>query len=672
MSLISVELQVDKNGKITNELSSYSPDEKIKKRIALMRQSLVLGTMNMNVPRREFSDLSLLERMSVDRMSWNSYQPNDGEAYTGDPMSAWKSNAFKPIVRNKAISMAAHATAQLIFPKVFAQNNDSDEDHAAATVMRDLIEWSAYQSRYSRKFVQAVVNAIVDPISIIHTEYCEVMRTVRTMNADGTYTEKQIVDEAYSGFQDTLIPPNELYIENFYEHDIQKQGFLILRKVISYQAARAKYEAEYPENFAFVKPGMQMVYSDANNAFYYVYDPNLTGELVEEITFWHRNFDLKLTYVNGVLLCPPDEPNPRLDKKYPFATTGYEYIDGGNFFYYKSLVFKMGPDARIVNQLYPMIVDGTYLSIFPPMMAKGGEEIGSDVIVPGAVTVLSSPDADLKAINTSNNLSAGMTTLMSVLSSIDQSSQDPQMEGIGTPGTKTAYETATLQKNANTDLTLFLKMVGYLVEDFGYLRISDIIQHLTVADVAKIAGKSVLKYKSFLLPQTKGNGGRSKTKKIIFDIGLPDEPISQDKLLLESMKILEMEGGPDAKKEINKVNPQLFSQLVFQIILSPDTMTPLSDEIQHAFQLEAYDRMIMNPTLDPKEVTKDFLLGAYDVSRDNPDKYFSQNPMPGMNIAQGGQAPGMQGTSPSAGDIMNKVAQTSKMGLPNRSAGVKA
>lgn len=665
MSLISVELEKDKSGKIVSDVSTYAPDERERERIALMRNSFVIGDMNINTPRREFNDLSLLERISVDRMSWNTYQPNDGDAFAGDAMNAWKSNAIKPIVRNKCISMAAHATAQLVFPKVFAQNKDSDEDKAAATVMRDLMEWTAYQSKYSRTFVQAVINAIVDPIAIIHTEYCKVYRTVKVPNADGGYMEKEVVDEEYSGFQDTLISPTELYIENFYEPEIQKQGFLILRKVISYASAKSKY-SEY-DNFKYVKPGMQTVYSDANNAFYYVYDPNLTGELVEEIVFWNRNLDIKLEFVNGVLQCDPDQMNPRMDKKYPFATSGYEYLTKG-FFYFKSLVFKMGPDAKIVNELYPMIVDATYLSIFPPMVAKGGEEIGSDVIIPGAVTTLSGPDADLKAISTGNNITAGMNTLMDVITSINQSSQDPQMQGEATPGTKTAYETATLQKNANTDLSLFLKMVGNFVEDFGNLRVSDIVQYLTIADVAHISGKSALRYQSFLIPQSKTRG---KSKKIFFDINMPSDETTPRDVMKQSMELFKMEGGPDAKKEIAKVNPELFSQLRFQIIVTPDVMTPLSDEIQHAFKLEAYDRMIANPTLDQKKVTKDFLLDAYDVSQDDPDSYFAS--MPAGIPGAGGYAPGQQGKNPGAADILNKVAQSSKGGIPipNRSAGVK-
>lgn len=655
MSLISVNLTLDGQGKVSDTVAPYFPSDHVKERLLLVRECLVVGDMNMTTPRREFNDLSLVERMSVDRMSWNTYQPNDGDSYLGDPMNSWKSNAIKPIVRNKAISMAAHATAAIIFPKVFAENENSDEDKDSARVMRDLVKWVAHQSKYPRMFVHTTINAIVDPASVIFSEFCEVYKKNQTTGED-------MLDPDYSGFQNTAIPVNELYIENFYENNIQKQGFLILRKVISYSAAKAKYEKNY-EDFKYVKPGMQTVYSDANNTFYYVYDPNLTGDLVEELTFWHKGHDLKLCEVNGVLLSDPDEPNPRLDKQYPFAKTGFEYIDGGRCFYYKSLVFKMGPDARIVNELYPMIVDGTYLSIFPPMFARGGEEIGSDVIVPGAVTTLSGPDADLRAINTSNNLVAGMNTMMDVIGSINQTSQDPLMSGDTTPGTKTAYEVAKLQQNAMTDLSLFMKMIGNVVEDFGDLLISDICQHLTVGEVVQISGKKdTMKYKSFLIPEQKDATGRNKSTKIMFDSSLPDEPISEADMMAMSLEILKMEGGPDSKKEINRVNPKLFRNLKYRIVVSPDIMNPLSEEIEHAFKLEAYDRMISNPTLDQNEVTKDFLLNAYDISRDNSDKYFAKvNPM--MQGA-GGYAPGQQGANPAAADIMNKVAQAAGGGAP--------
>ena len=52
---------------------------------------------------------------------------------------------------------------------------------------------------------------------------------------------------------------------------------------IAESLARAKYERKY-ENFKYVKPGVQIIYNDANQTFYEVYDTNMRHELVEEIT----------------------------------------------------------------------------------------------------------------------------------------------------------------------------------------------------------------------------------------------------------------------------------------------------------------------------------------------------------------------------------------------------
>ena len=63
-----------------------------------------------------------------------------------------------------------------------------------------------------------------------------------------------------------------------------------------------------------------------------------------------------------------DNPNPRIDKMLPFAKTIYEPINAdGNFFYGKSLVNKLGPDQEVIDVLYQMIIDGTYLNLFKPI-----------------------------------------------------------------------------------------------------------------------------------------------------------------------------------------------------------------------------------------------------------------------------------------------------------------
>ena len=641
------------------EVSEYHQNDEEKKVAAMIRRHFTLGDVTMQKPRVEFNDTSVLQRAQLDEMSWNVYQPNNGEPDPGDVLGSWKSNAIRPVVRNKCISIAAHATARLIFPKVFAQDKHANIHGSAAKVMEDLMEWSGQQSNYSYFALNRTIAALIYPASIGYTEYTEVYRRVKMPKEDGTWEEVTVCDEDLSGFQDSHVPVDQLYIENFYEPNIQKQGWLIWRRVRSYSLLDTIYQ-QY-ENWKYVAPGVQLIYNDANQTFYQVYDANMRPEMCEEIIYWNRNQDLKIVMVNGVMLTKPDNPNPRLDKLYPFDSFGYELINN-RCFYYKSLAFKLQSDANIVNTLYPMIIDGTYLQIMPAMVNVGGEAITSDVIVPGAVTTLSAPDADLRAINTSSTqgLQSGMNTLFTVEKSLDSSSVDPSQEGQQTKGNNTAYEISRIEQNASTVLGLFIQMISNHVRQYGRLRLGDILQYLTIADVDKITGDSELVYKTFILPN-QTQGGKSINKKIQFDSTLPSE-MTKDEELQYSLKTLSMQGGVDSKTELARVNPQLFRELKYKVMVSPDILNPRSEDLERAFKLEIYDRAIANPITDQEAVLRDFLFGAYPAYAD-PDKYIAVTP-PAAFGAQPNQMPGIPGQQ-------SPLAALSKQKLPNSMPNLK-
>lgn len=653
------------NGTVLEPTSEYSPSpEEVKARSQIIKD-FTLGYMNMYTPRVEFNDLSVIGRDNVDQMLFNTYQPNNGEGYPGDVLQSWRSRAMRPIVRNKCVSIAAHATARLVFPKLFAYNKMNETQEDAATVMSGLMEWAADKSSYANSSLYRVITSLYSPASIGYTEYTEAYRKVkRPTETPGVYREEMIVDEVLSGFRDVTVPVDELYIENFYEQDIQKQGFLVWRKVISYSLAQSKYAAKY-DNFKYVTAGVQTVLNDANQAFYQVYDVNMRPYDVEEIIYWNRAMDLKLVMVNGVLLTSHDNPNPRNDKLYPFDKFGYEIINN-RCFYYMSLAFKMMHDANIINTLYPMIIDGTYLNLMPPMIQKGGETIGSDVIVPGSVTTLSDKDADLQAITLSTNLKAGMDSLFKVEESINQSSQDPLESGQPNPGSQTAYEISRLEQNAATVLGLFIKMISQHVRDYGRLRLGDILQYMTIADVSKIEGDDDLVYKTFLLPKS---GSQNKNRKIVFDGGMTDEPMDAAMQLAESYKIMDEQGGLDSDMLLYKANPRLFRDLTYMITVDADVLNPRSEDLERAYSLELFDRLIQSPVADQEEALR-LLLSADPNAKKNPDKYIAKAPMGGTPLPpMGGAMGGMPPAAPTKGGAgplstaMNNLPQTMSTGI---------
>ncbi len=633
MSLIDKDLkiEVDQQLGIKNVESQYNPSEDEKKVRSMIIQHFNLGNLTMMTPRVEFNDLSVLYRDQVDQMAFNTYQPNDGNPPIGDQINGWRSNAIRPVVRNKCISVGAHATARLMFPKVFAHDSSSENQHEAAQVLMDLMEHSAEQSNYAQTSLSATIQAEVSPACIVHTEYTEVYREVkRSKGADGKWIKEPILDETLSGFQDTVVPVDQLYIENFFEPDIQKQGWLLWRRVQDYDLCKAKYENKYP-NFKYVKPGVQLVFNDANQSFYQVYDTNMRPYMCEEIIYWNRSMDVKIVMVNGVMLTDCDNPNPRNDKLYPFAKFGYEIINS-KCFYYKSLAFKISRDANIINTLYPMIVDGTYLELFPALINKGGETIANDVIVPGAVTTLSDPDASLTPVKQGSDLRAGLQVKQTVEDSLNQSSEIPLVPAGGPP---TAYQISKTEQERNIVLGMFLQMIGSYVKQFGTLRLGDIMQYLTVADVDKITDNPELVYKTFLLHNKKSEG-KTKTRKITFDQTLPSEPMTKEQKLKLSYETLSLEGGDDTDMELYRVNPELMRNLKYMVVVSPDVLNPLSEEVERALKLEEYDRAIANPLADQEAIFKDLLLGAYPSTAKDPDKYLAK-PQSNDTMGQIGQ-----------------------------------
>ena len=629
VSLLSAKRE---KGVVTDKESQYNevitePEKNLRTEILY---DFTLGHVTMYKPRREFNDMSIISRLMIDKMSFNTYQPNDGDALESDITNSWKSRAMKPVIRNKIMSIAAHATARLLFPKIFAYNQQDEEEQDAATVLESLQEWAADRSNYAKTSLYAILTALWSPSSIVYTDYCE---TYREVKRDGK--KEVILDETLSGFIDEVVPRDELYIENWYESDIQRQGWLLRRRVQSFSLAKAKYGQKY-KNFKYVKPGIQIIYDDANQMFYEVYDTNMRQNMVEEITYWRKSDDIKIILVNGVMLTDPNNPNPRNDKLYPFDKFVYSSFDEGRAFDGKSLAFHMTPEAKIVNTLYPMVIDGTYLSIMPPMINRGGDVIASDVIIPGAVTTLSSPEANLEAFSIGQNyqgVRTGMEALNKVEDSLDMAAADPDTQD--KPDHTTAYQISVEERRAATVLGLFIKMISDHVRSFGRLRLGDILQYLTIPEVQAIQGVQggPLVYKTFYL-YNKGEG--SKTRKIKFDAELPDSIKSEDEKLDMSYKVLEEEGGLDSKTELYKVNPALIRNLKYMITVGADTLNPMSEELERAFALEEYDRMIANPMMNPEETAR-FLLSAYPKTKKDPDKYLMKQDMMNPNPLQQNQ-----------------------------------
>lgn len=586
-----------KSGKIQNPPSLFQATEKEKEIISTVQSDWQAGIQVQTLTRREFNDRSILQEIDVNQKAFNSYVPPKSD----DPDESWKAQTVRPVTRNKLISIAAHVTATMLYPGVFARNQEDDEDTTSAEVMKDLMEYVIDNSDYSKEFIAAVIQMLIDPYMIVSEEFAEVMRKVKELKADGTWEKKEIVDEILSGFIFNVIPAKEILFPNFYESNIQKQRFIIRNKYIDFKEAKQMYGDH--KNYVHVKPGVRTVFDLESSTFYDVVDDIMEGYMVNEVTYYNRAEDLEVTFCNGIPVTDPEQPLRRRDKKYPFAKGGYEPLGNGKSFCYKSAANKLGSDQDVVDALYNLILDGSFLSIMPPMALYGSESVDSSVTVPGSVTAFRDKDTKMESLAPRSDLRAGLEAIGLVERSMSESTQDASMAGLSTGGGRqTAREVMLLDANARTALGLFGKSIRFLVEDLGDLIIGDIIQHMTVAEVVELTGE--MKYKTFVMSDKKMDG-KKVTKNIMFanpsDFENPD---------LE-WDLLAKEGGPEGKKKIYMVNPELYRTIKFKTKVSADDMTPPNKALEKALSLEAYDRAIQNPVADQELVTRDFLFDVY-------------------------------------------------------------
>ena len=587
--------------------SAYNPGKIVRKRIAQIQRDNEVAQTIMSSTYEEFGsygstnngNFDLINRMNANQKMFNQYRPSKSQ----DPDLQWHSNALKPIVRNKVISIVSHITTNILYPDVVAQNEDSVEDKDMADVMKDAVIWACEQSKYEDMFIQAVQDLCVNPAVILYQDYAEATRTIKE-NVNEKIELKEIVDELYSGFISSIIPLDELFIGNIYEPNIQKQPFLIRRRIIDFVSAQRKY-GDKDDFKKFVRPGVKTYFNEDEDLFYDDYDDQQEDRLVEEVIYYNRFADLELVFVNGILLTHSDEGMRRKDKQYPFAKSVYETYNS-RFFYGMSLAQKLENDEDLVNTLYRMILDGTYLQLMPPWAVYGETDVDAGDFAPRSITTFTDPNTRVEPMQLGQNINAGMSTLQLV----EQSTAESSKQDYSPKSDTTAREIAFMEENIKIMLGRTGQMVGSLVRDFGQLLVASIIQYLPIAQIGETVGDTTrLKFPTLFLADLQG-----KSKKIDFTAELPEAATEEELEELEKEKSFELLSLEEKlNMTISEVDPQAFRELKYT---SKVKTTFVSQSTKFAKKMMLFDRLLNNPNVKQKELIKATLLEELEPGHD--------------------------------------------------------
>ena len=104
--------------------------------------------------------------------------------------------------------------------------------------------------------------------------------------------------------------------------------------------------------------------------------------------------------------------NNRNAPKYNVVPFGYERINE-HFFYYKSLMNRIGWDNALIDAVYENTMNRDILDLFTPISVSGVENVDTAILMPGSVTVFENPEAEARPIIPPNRV-AGYQALREI------------------------------------------------------------------------------------------------------------------------------------------------------------------------------------------------------------------------------------------------------------------
>lgn len=654
------------------EESAYQPPQEVIQLMAQVQRDYQIGWTLQHKPFDEFDGYSLLDRARLDQQTFAAYVGCEWVPKN----KRWRWKGRKNTSRNKLIGILAFMIAGMLYPYVYAKNEQDDEDKMTARVMRILVEDHLRKANYEVKFLFMVLSALVNPAVFVEIEYVEAFQRIKQRMADGSIKILDAVDELLSGLNLNTIPIDEIMLCDYYSGtgNIQRLPVLIRVRRIPWDEARAKYEGKFynkqgKDLFGYVQAGKtRVVLAGQEKATLFSIDwTEADRDYVQVLTPMYRSEDLQFDIVGGVFMGNEEDPyntNPFEHRRMtlvkdqwvtipviPIAMSGFEPIDpAGRFAYYKSGAFKEFWDDASQNAMHRILHDGTYMDVIKPVFLSGVSKVDSTTMVPGA-TIGMPAGASATPYSLGPNLSAA-TNLMNIQKEdLGESTVTELMSGGKPAPGVTAYATGLAEQNARLKMGVFGIMIADLLKQVGELTVDCIIQYGTVGELDySIPGTLRMKYITNLSKSK--DKGKEITNRIIFSdqfIGktLNDDHIKKFEWSLYNKSGKNPQGRYNSDQRTYIVNPYQFARYTYTMYVDVDQIIQKSAGTDQQRKITAFNMLTdprVAPFTDQKNVVDDFVIDEF--GGDDPERYkkqdMGQNSMLNSIMSPGLQKPGQQ------------------------------
>lgn len=612
--------------KIEEVPSVWEASDKEKNVIKEVRMQFRASAHDRNREFENFDGLNLIQYIE------DSYRRYNTNINVRDDIEDWQSAVHDKFTANKVDAILAKIVSVLPIAEVRGRG---DEDLAKGLILSNLYEYSEDIDDFDDFMVSFLQEAIIKGTAIGYEG--QETKESKQRYVKGSGDNITITDGSK---KENKLFAQVVKLEDFYPSSVGVRRIKDMprcywRNVMSYQ--------QFMQDFGgfaksiHVKPH-QVVFGEGENKPYYqdYISQDVRDGQVEIIRKYDKENDQFILEANCVWLNPIGDneeisPLPFNHKELPFFDIKYQQFSS-DFFYGRGLPDKLKSMQDVLDVLTNMLLDQSFLTIFPPILTNGFDSIEDDYLRPGRRTPVDTGGLPINQafmkldLGTPGNWHQFILNYTRTI--MEESSMDKVSSGQAGAGDRTtAQEIRVAAEGVSAMLGLFGRWVKYGVKRKAYLRTKNIAQFWMDAS-------------SPMVEMIGGEGASAKAKKAFNTFKMDSVVLSNGK---RGSKIIEMyknknemptaaeqktrsdvyELTNNKKIEYVAIDPEYIYNMDMDIKLVPSTKNDINKDMEKAIQLE---KVRVYLSFFPDMVNKEELLAqTAEKMGDDPTKIISDN-----------------------------------------------
>lgn len=648
---LSQEIGVEERETFPDWDASEKEQELVLQNRRLFRESADLRNRNYE----NFDGLNLISYIE------DSYRRYNTNINVRDDIEDWQSVVHDKFTANKVDAILAKVVSVLPIAEIKGRG---DEDLMKGLILSNIYEYSEDVDDYDEFMVAYLQEAIIKGTAIGYEGQETQIRQVR--NVKGSGDDISIVE---GEIRENKLFAQVVKLEDFYPSTvgvrrIKDMPRCFWRNVISFQQFQLDYHMF--EKSKFVNAHKTTYGDNEPQPYYqdYISRDVRDGE-VEIIRRYDKENDQYFIDANGVWLNPIKtkeseeevSPLPFNHKELPFFDTKYQQFSS-DFFYGRGLPDKLKSMQDVLDVLTNMLLDQSFLTIFPPMLTAGFDSIEDDYLRPGRRTPVDTGGLPIDKAYMKLDLGTPGNWHQFILDYtrkiMEESSLDKVSSGQAGAGDRTtAQEIRVAADGVSAMLGLFGRWIKQGVKRKAYLRTKNIAQFWMDASspmVEQIGGLGASDeaskiFNTFKIDSAVLSNGKRGSKVIEMFKNKRDLPTAAEQKIRSDV----FELANDSKIEYVAIDPDYISNMDFDIKLVPSVKNDVNNDMEKALHLEKvrvyktfFPNLINDEELlaqtaekfgdDPTKIMKESVLNPQETEGDMLDKGANLNPE--GNVAQ--------------------------------------